>query len=203
MRNRSIGVLAAIVAILVLVGGVAYTVVRPIDWTSTSELVLVPTPKDPAQIPNTLDGLNASGSVATYVELLASGDLKRRAGAQAVSINVRAIPDSRVISVATVGEKQTVEPALQSVLRAATAAEGGLRDLWSLQTLESPSPPQPSGPSTSLLLLATLLLALLAAVVVVVALRRLDAAQPAAAGAATEPAEPGTPVQALSSSRRR
>lgn len=178
MRTRSIGTVAAVVALLVLAAGSAYALVRPVEWQSTAQLVLVPTPTDPGDIPNTLDGLSASGTLGTYVELLSSPDLKRRAGSPPVALTVRSVPDSRVINLTTVGGKGSVRSGLTAIVQAGADAQSSLRDLWSLRTIREPSAPERAGVPTSALLLASALLALLAALVVVVALRRLEPAAP-------------------------
>jgi len=167
-----------VVALLVLAAGSAYAVVRPVEWQSTAQLVLVPTPEDPGDIPNTLDGLNASGTLGTYVELLASPDLKRRAGSPPVALTVHSVPDSRVINLTTVGSKDAVQSGLTAIVRTGADAQSSLRDLWTLRTIQEPSAPERAGVETSVLLLASMLLALLAALVVVVALRRLEPATP-------------------------
>ena len=174
MRTRSIGVVAVCVGLLVLGLGAVYAVARPTDWQSNAQLVLVPAPKNSSEIPTTLDGLSASGTVATYVELLSSSDLKRRAGSPPVALTVRSIPDSRVIQLTTVGTRDAVQPGLDAVVRASGSAQESLNDLWALRTIDAPSSPQRSGVSAGVLLLASALLALLAALVVVVALRRLE-----------------------------
>lgn len=178
MRTRSVGAVAVVVALLVLAAGSAYALVRPVDWQSTAQLVLVPTPADPSDIPSTLDGLNASGTLGTYVELLSSPDLKQRAGSPPVALTVRSVPDSRVINLTTVGSKDAVQSGLTAIVRAGADAQGSLRDLWTLRTIREPSAPERAGVATSVLLLASMLLALLAALVVVVALRRLEPATP-------------------------
>ena len=178
MRTRSVGTVAVVVALIVLVAGSAYALARPVQWQSTAQLVLVPTPADPGDIPNTLDGLSASGTLGTYVELLASPDLKRRAGSPPVALSVRAVPDSRVINLTTVGSKEAVQSGLTAIVQAGADAQNSLRDLWTLRTIQEPSAPERAGVATSVLLLASMLLALLAALVVVVALRRLEPANP-------------------------
>lgn len=178
MRTRSVGAVAVVVAILVLATGSAFALARPVKWQSTAQLALVPTPTDPADIPSTLDGLNASGTLGTYVELLASPDLKRRAGSPPVALTVRSVPDSRVINLTTVGDEESVQRGLTAIVQAGADAQGSLRDLWSLRTIQEPSAPERAGVATSVLLLASMLLALLAALVVVVALRRLEPATP-------------------------
>ena len=178
MRTRTVGTVAAVVALLVLAAGSAYALLRPVDWQSTAQLVLVPTPNDPGDIPNTLDGLAASGTLGTYVELLSSPDLKRRAGSPPVALTVRSVPDSRVINLTTVGSKESVRSGLTAIVQAGAEAQSSLRDLWALRTIREPSEPERAGVATSVLLFASMLLALLAALVVVVALRRLEPATP-------------------------
>jgi hypothetical protein len=174
MRFRPVGPIAVAVGLLVLALGVTFALLRPTDWQSSAKLVLVPSPEDPKDIPGTLDGLNASGTLATYVELLSSSDLKRRAGSPPIALSVRSIPDSRVIALTAVGGRDTVQPGLEAVVRASASAKRSLNDLWALQTLEEPSGPERSGVSSTALILASALLGLLAALIVVVALRRLE-----------------------------
>ena len=198
MRFRLVGPIAVAVGLIVLALGVTYALLRPTDWQSTARLVLVPSPEDPKDIPNTLDGLNASGTLATYVELLSSSDLKRRAGSPPVALSVRSVPDSRVIALTAVGGRDAVQPGLEAVVRASASAQQSLNDLWALRTLEEPSGPERSGVSAQALILASALLALLAALIVVVALRRLE--PPRAEGQDPDQEEPR--LRAFSGSRK-
>ena len=171
-RNLTVG-MAVGVALVILVAGITYSIVRPSNWESQSTVVLTPTVTDPAALSGVLDSVQRSGVVGTYVELLASNDTKKRAGSPPVTVDVRAVPDTRVIRVTTSSEnRRVVQPALSALLRAAQQEQQKLRDLWRLEILQSPSGAEKAGTPTSLILLATILLALLGAIAVVSVLRR-------------------------------
>jgi uncharacterized protein involved in exopolysaccharide biosynthesis len=178
MNARFANLLALAAAVCVLSVGVAYAALRPVSWTSEASIVLAPQAPEADDLPSLLDSFERSGTVGTYVELIASHDTLRRAGSPPVAVTVRAIPDTRVITISTTGERDEVQPALRSVLLAATAAQAGLRDLWKLSVLESPSGPGEAGPSASLVIAASALLAILAAVATGVAVRRIAVGEP-------------------------
>jgi hypothetical protein len=153
------------VATVILFSGLAYAVVRPINYRSEATLVLAPTPERPSDLAGVLDSFQRSGTAVTYVELLASDDILKAAGNPPVSVRVRSVPDSRVIRVSTEGsDKNIVQPALRSILTAATQEQQKLVDVWELKVLQTPSGPSQASTTTSLILLATLLLALLGAI---------------------------------------
>src|SRR4051812_24497959 len=112
MSNRAIRLTSLAVALAILVVGVAYAFARPAEYQSGATLVLTPSPNKPADQPTLLDSFQRSGTVGTYVELLASDDTLRRAGSPNVTLAVRAIPDSRALRLTTTGDKDVVRPAL-------------------------------------------------------------------------------------------
>jgi hypothetical protein len=164
------------VATVILFSGLAYAVVRPISYQSQATLVLAPTPQKPSDLAGVLDSFQRSGTAVTYVELLASQDILKAAGDPPVSVKVRSVPDSRVIRISTeAGDKNIVQPALRSLLTAATGQQQKLVDIWQLKVLQTPTGPTRSSTSTSLILLATLLLAFLGALTTCNLLRRYGA----------------------------
>jgi hypothetical protein len=175
MSSRARTIAALAVAVVILSAGISYVLERSPSYESSASLVLTPTTKNPSELPTVFDGFTASGASGTFVELLSSPDTLRAAGSPPVSIAVRAVPDTRVISVTASGGKDAVRPGLDRLVNAARASGGKLRDLWSLNVLASPSPAVVSGPKTSLILLATILLAALGALFVLVVLGRLGA----------------------------
>jgi hypothetical protein len=166
---------AILVALVVLVAGIAYAIQRAPEYVSSGSLVLAPLPEEDSDLTNLLQGFDRSGTMGTFVELIASDDTLRRAGDPPVQVTVRAIPDTRVIEVTTTGDRDVVRPALSALLASAQAARGTLSELWTLRTLESASEPEPAPPSTMLVLLATCVLALLGGVIVFVGFGALGA----------------------------
>ena len=133
-------VTALLLAALVLSAGLSWALLRPVRYQSSATLVLAPAPVDSKAVPSLLDSYQRSGTIGTFVELLSSSDVWGRAGYPPVSITVRAIPDTRAINVRASGEQQrAVQPGLAAVIRAATASQGQLGDLWQLRVLEGVS----------------------------------------------------------------
>ncbi len=161
------------VATVILFSGLAYSIVRPITYQSQATLVLVPISADPKELPGVLDSFQRSGTAGTYVELLASADTLKRAGDPPVTVTVRSVPDTRAIRVTSAAsDKNIVQPALRSLLTAATREQDKLVDIWDIRVLQAPSDPVQSSTSTGLLLMATLLLAVLGALCAWTLLRR-------------------------------
>jgi uncharacterized protein involved in exopolysaccharide biosynthesis len=171
--RRPVILLAALVGVAIFAAGALYASVRSPSYQSAAALVLVPTPANVNDVPNLIGTFNSSGSIGTYVELVASADTLQAAGSPPVSVAARAIPDSRVIDVGTEGGRGVVQPALRRIVAVVEARQASLRDAWTLETLEAPQPPTRTGPSTSLIVVAAFLLAILGAVFVLVALWRL------------------------------
>jgi capsular polysaccharide biosynthesis protein len=168
--------IVAAVATVIFAAGVAYALVRPSTYQSEATVVLTPTPADPADLPQVLDAFQRSGTVGTYVELLASEDTKKSAGDPPVSLKVSSVPDTRAIHVsAKSGDKNIVQPALRSVLAAAQRLQGKLEDVWTLRTLQEPTAPSQASTSPGLILIASFLLALLGGISTWTLLRRYGA----------------------------
>jgi hypothetical protein len=177
LNRSSITAITIAVATIIFFSGIAYTLVRPVSYSSQATMVLTPKPTD--DLAGVLDSFQRSGTAVTYVEFLASGDLLEAANDPPVTVSVRSVPDSRIIRISAEGsEKGIVKPALQAILTAANQEEDKLVDIWTLRTLQAPSDPSPSSTSTSLILMATILLALLGAVCTWTLLRRYGSGQP-------------------------
>lgn len=159
-------------ALAVLAAGVAYSLVSPKQYRSTGALILSPSPTDPGDLTNLLNSFERSGTMGSFVELIASDDLLVRAGNPPVDVGVRAIPDTRVIQVTTEGSRDVVTPALTAILNAAQRNQATVRDLWDLNELESASRPEVAGAPLPFMLAGTVILALLSALFVFVLLRR-------------------------------
>lgn len=173
MSQRNITIAALFAAVAVFVAGVVFLAVRDRDYESSAVVVLSPNSTDPERISSLLDSFDRSGTLGTYVELMASDDITAGARDLGVDISIRSIPDTRAIRLVAHGGREDVQPALQSVIDAAGTRQQTLRDLFALDVLESPSTPVLAGPGVAALLMATLLLAGFAAVAVVAILRRL------------------------------
>jgi hypothetical protein len=173
MNSRGITVAALAAALIVLIAGVVFTSVRERNYESVATVVLTPDSSEPERISSLLESFERSSTLGTYVELMASDDTTAEARALGVEVTVRAVPDTRAIRLIATGEKEDVQPALQSVIDETRAKQTTLRDLFVLQVLEEPSAPEKAGPGTGLLILATLLLAGFAALAVLVILRRV------------------------------
>lgn len=159
--DRQIRLLAALV---VFVLGAGYALTHAAAWESSAELTLTPQRVGRAARAAVLEAFDRSGTIGTYVELISSRDTLAQADAEGVELEVRAIPDTRVIEISAVGDEDEVQPALGRVLVAAQAGEAKLRDLWRLAVSEEPSDPAPTGATIPMLLFAALLLAAVAAV---------------------------------------
>jgi acylphosphatase len=172
VSRRSIGIAALVAAATVFLAGLIYTIARDRSYESVATVVLSPSQAEPENISSLLESFERSGTLGTYVELMASNDTTAEAREMGVSITVRAVPDTRAIRVIAEGGKEEVQPALQSVIEATRNRQTALSDLYVLEVLESPSERTQAGPSTGILLLATLLLSIFAAVGTVAILRR-------------------------------
>jgi hypothetical protein len=198
---RARTITAAVVAAVIIVAGFSYAIGRTPTYESTASLVLAPNVTDRSELPNILDGFTASGTSGTYVEALSSPDVIRKAGSPPVSISVRAVPDTRVITMTASGGQADVRPGLNKVITAARTASTQLNDLWSLDVIASPSAPAASGPKTTLIFAATVLLAALGALFVLVILGRLGA--DSSVGSVIPVPGTGSVSAAQSASRRR
>jgi CBS domain-containing protein len=174
MNARGITVAAVAAALIVLAAGVVFTAVRDRNYESVATVVLSPDSSEPDRISNLLESFERSGTLGTYVELMASDDTTSEARALGVEITVRAVPDTRAIRLTATGDEEDVVAALRSVIDGTRAKQATLRDLFVLEVLEEPSAPGKAGPATGLLLLMTLLLSGFAALAVVVILRRVS-----------------------------
>lgn len=174
MTDRAVRLITLAVALAIIAAGVAYAIARPVTYSAGATLVLTPNPSDPEDQPSLLDSFERSGTVGTYVELLASDDTLRRAGDPDIELIVRAIPGSRALRLTAVGGEEDVRPGLQAVIETAqrSGTGVGVDDLWTLRVLEAPSEPVEAGPNTLFILIATGLLALLGALVTRLVLRR-------------------------------
>ena len=172
MNQRTISLAALIAAATVFVVGIVFTAVRDRHYESVATVVLSPSDAEPENISSLLESFERSGTLGTYVELMASDDTTAEAREMGVSVTVRAVPDTRAIRLIAEGDEEDVQPALTSVISATRARQTALSDLYVLEVLESPSEPTLAGPGTGVLLLATALLAVFAAVGVVAILRR-------------------------------
>ncbi len=172
MSRRSISIAALVAAVTVFLVGLVYTVARDRSYESVATVVLSPSQAEPENISSLLESFERSGTLGTYVELMASNDTTAEARAMGVSITVRAVPDTRAIRLIAEGDKEAVQPALKSVIEATRNRQTALSDLYVLEVLESPSEPTQAGPSTGILLFATLLLSIFAAVGTLAILRR-------------------------------
>jgi hypothetical protein len=173
VSQRGVTIAALVAAAMVLIAGIAFIAVRDREYESVTTVVLSPSTTEPDQISSLLESFERSGTLGTYVELMASDDTTAQARALGVSVTVRAVPDTRAIRLIAEGDEDQVVPALRSVIATTRARQTALSDLFTFEVLENPSTPTLAGPSTFLLLLATLLLAVFAAVAVVAILRRL------------------------------
>jgi hypothetical protein len=159
--------------LLVLLVGSAYILLRDQRWQSTAALALTPQAVTSADRAALFDSFDRSGTMGTYVEVISSPDTLKRAGSPPVSVEARAVPDTRVIDVTATGGQNGVRPALINLISASMSIAPGLGDVWQLNTIEQPSQPTKAGPSNLLLSLAVLLLAALATVASLVLMREL------------------------------
>jgi hypothetical protein len=173
MSKRATRVLAAVVGLLILIAGLAYTVGRSTEYKSEASLLLAPKKgASPDVTSSLLDSFQRSGTSGTYVELISSKDTLNRANAAGVSVAVRSVPDARTIQVEATGPEALVQPGLTRIIQAAQDREGELGDVWRLRVLASPSAPTVAGIGSKSLIAATIVLALLAALFVLVVLGR-------------------------------
>jgi hypothetical protein len=172
VNPRAISLAALVAAAAVFVVGIVFTAVRDRHYESVATVVLSPSTEEPENIPTLLESFERSGTLGTYVEVMAADDTTAEARAMGVSVTVRAVPDTRAIRLVAEGDEEDVQPALTSVIGATRARQTALSDLYVLEVLGSPSEPTLAGPDTGVLLLATALLAVFAAVGVVAILRR-------------------------------
>lgn len=177
MNDRMLALAAVATAAVVVIVGMVFAVARPTKYESTAAVVLSPDTEVPDRISSLLESFQRSGTLGTYVELMASGDTTAEAQAAGVDITVRAVPDTRTIQVTGVGDHDAVQSAVSSVIERTQSKQATLRDLFELVVLEEPSGPAESGPGTPLILAATLLLAGFAAIAVFLILRRVAPGQ--------------------------
>jgi hypothetical protein len=190
-RASLAAVAAAVTAVVVIVVGVVFTLARDRDYQSFATVVLSPDGSDPERVSSLLESFERSGTLGTYVELMASDDTTSEARGLGVDVTVRSVPDTRTIRLTGVGEQQDVQPALRSVIATTQSKQATLADLFALGVLEQPSEPEQSGPADGLLLAATALLAGFAALAVLLILRQLE--RPAPPSGRSRSADRGKP----------
>jgi len=161
VQNR--GWLALGAVAIVFISGVFYVALRGETWQSTAKMLVSPRAHPSAARSSALGSWGSSGSIGTYEELLTSTGVRERANLSN-PVDVRPVPDSRVIEVTASGDRTTVRRDLHAIIAAAKSRAHRLHDLFSLQTLDAPGAPTTSGPGALTLLLATLALAVVAAV---------------------------------------
>jgi hypothetical protein len=164
---------AAAVGLVVLFVGVVYAATRTPTYESTAALVLAPKTLKSDELPSVLDGFTSAGTSGTFVELIASRDTLVTAGSPAVTVDVRAVPDTRVINVTATGARDVVQPGLTALLRASQSAQSGLGDVWQLKTIATPSAPARKGVGSVAIVLAAALLAMIAAAAMLALFGRL------------------------------
>jgi hypothetical protein len=187
-------VLAAVTAVLVFLAGSAYGLLREDRYTSTGQLVAVPKPLSPDDLPSLIGGFQDAGLIFTYVELSVSEDTLRAAGSPPVSVTARAVPDSRVLSVTTEGSRASVRPALSELLNTVVTRQARFGDPWRLRVLQRAQPPESVGPSPVFLVLGSLLMGLLGGLVVYTVATRLPLGR--LSGRTEEPEDEATPLVA-------
>jgi hypothetical protein len=167
--------LAAIVALGILAAGTGYALLRPVTYESNAVVALAPRADIPTEdIPTLVGAFTNSAILGTYVELIAANDTLREAGSPPVTIQARAVPASRVITVTAEGGYDAARPGLVAVLNAAILSAQRLHDAWELRTLQTPQPPAASGPSPGLIVAASVVLASFGVVLLFVVLRHLN-----------------------------
>lgn len=158
---------ALMTALLVIAFGVAYLLQRPDRWTSTAAIVLVPSGARVEDRATIIESFARSGITGTAVEYLSGPEVWRRAGRPVGDLEVRAVPDTRVIDLTLTGpERRRVTGDLDEVLRTGVDRQSELGDPWRMQILAPASDPEHAGPAAPLVLGATVLLALMAALAV-------------------------------------
>ena len=162
----------ALVALSVLMAGVAYLVARVPAYRSEAKLALIP-PADADVARQLLRSFERSDAPGTYVQLIASSATVRRAGSPPVDVSARAVPGTRVIEVATYGDAILVRPGLEAIVAAAQSLQAVRGDLWQLAPIEQPSTPTLASPGDGRVLLASAVLAALGAWLAFVLIGRL------------------------------
>jgi len=193
-----------LVAFAIVAAGAAYALGRTSSYQSTAVVALAPRADVGAdEIPSLLGSFANSSTIGTYVELIRSKSTWREAGSPPVTVDARAVPASRVITVKTVGPKSAVRPALVSLLRAAALAQQALNDVWGLRVLQAAQPPVASGPSRKVILAGSLVLAAFAVALLFVILRQLGLLpEPLIGAVRRQPAAPREAVEPTRSPRR-
>ena len=159
-------VVALMAAALVLAGGVGYTLTRDVTYYSTAQMVIVAGPDTPS---SAIGNFDRSGIAGTLAEVMNSADTYREAGVPPVALKVEPLPESAILQVTSIGERDDVQPGLQALMQASARRASVLGDLWDLRVMADPSVPERIGTSPNLLIAATILLALLAALSVLAA----------------------------------
>jgi hypothetical protein len=204
MRSLSLRLRIALCSgLVVILAGAGYIVSHDQRWESTASLTLTPTAVSTADRAYLFDSFDRSGTLGTYVELISSAATLDQAGSPPVSVEARAVPDTRVIDVTATGGRDEVQPALTHLISASTAAESELGDVWQQTVIDQPSAPTESGASNLVLLVATLLLAVLATVASFVLMRELGVPRPASEPASRDSAERTEPWDSAERSRYR
>lgn len=179
-------VLAAITGFVVAVGGLAYVAARPDRWRSEARLVLTPRTGSGVGGADLVESFERSGIRGTVVEMLASGAVDEAADRPAGTLQVRAVPDTRVVALSLTGPRG-VRDGLGRYVTAGLAAQTTLHDPWLLRVLDPPSAEVVAGPGDAPLAGAVLALALLGALATGLVTRRF---RPAAAGDDAHPQAP-------------
>jgi uncharacterized protein involved in exopolysaccharide biosynthesis len=187
--------LSLAVAAIVLVAAVLYIAQRDETWQSSAKVVLVPHISDSSERGMALGSWDGSASIGTYEELIGSSDVLEQANDVSTSVDVRPVPDSRVLDVTATGPRETVQSDLDAILSAAKDRGFRFNDLWTLQVLDAPSAPTTAGASTLALILAALAVAVvagLAAFVLIGAIRDWTTRRTHPPGHPNGKLEPGT-----------
>lgn len=174
MTRIQASALAIVVALAILAAGTTYALMRPGHYESEAVVALAPRANIATDdLPALVGAFANSGALGTYVELITSDDTLRQAGSPPVTVTARAVPDSRVINVTAAGGHAVVQPALVSVLRAATLGQQDLHDAWEMQLIQGAQPPVASGPSRGAIIAGSVVLAVFGVVLLFVVLRHL------------------------------
>lgn len=168
-----------------LLGGLLYLAVHEPAYESRAAFVLVPADRG-AEGSELLRSLLQTGTVGTYEHYLGASDDVRDALPDTVTIAVRSVPDTRVLSLRTIGPRSEVGPALEAVVDLREDVDAALGGLWRLDVVESPQPAARAGAKPWMVLTGAGGLALLAAIGVLALGRRIEGrrARPA-------PSDPG------------
>lgn len=185
---RRLDLLAALgVALVVVLAGAVYVGARPATYRSDAQLVLTPRQSQPAERANLIESFERSAIVGTMVELLSAESVRNGAGDPPGTLQVRAIPSSRVVTMTLTGGPEVSEN-LERLVVAGLVAQRQLHDPWLLRRLDAPSQATAAGPSGGALMGAVLALALLAGLATRVGIGRL--LEPPSARAAEGEQEP-------------